>query len=80
MNPLEPPSGGPILACALDTREFCLANALANCQELHFRAMSDEFSRDVFLSHYSKDKHVLCPPTEPLRQDSVKVWSDQMPS
>lgn len=39
--------------------------------------MPDEFSFDVFLSHSSKDKAVVRPLAERLRNDGVKVWFDE---
>jgi DNA-binding CsgD family transcriptional regulator len=40
--------------------------------------MPDElFSYDVFLSHSSKDKAVVRPLAERLREDGVKVWFDE---
>ena len=39
--------------------------------------MGDEFSFDVFLSHSAKDKAVVCPLAERLRQDGLKVWFDE---
>jgi hypothetical protein len=39
--------------------------------------MSVEFPYDVFLSHSSKDKAVVRPLAERLRQDGLKVWFDE---
>jgi hypothetical protein len=39
--------------------------------------MPDEFKYDVFLSHSSKDKAVVCPIAERLRKDGLKVWFDE---
>ena len=39
--------------------------------------MSAEFQYDVFLSHSSKDKAVVRPLAERLRQDGLKVWFDE---
>ncbi len=39
--------------------------------------MPDEFQYDVFLSHSAKDKAVVRPLAERLRQDGVKVWFDE---
>ena len=39
--------------------------------------MSDEFQYDVFLSHSAKDKAVVRPLAERLRQDGLKVWFDE---
>lgn len=38
--------------------------------------MSSEFSYDVFLSHSSKDKHIVRPIAERLRSDGLNVWFD----
>jgi hypothetical protein len=38
--------------------------------------MSDEFKHDVFLSHSTKDKAVVRPLAERLRQDGLRVWLD----
>ncbi len=35
------------------------------------------FTHDVFLSHSSKDKAVVRPLAERLRQDGLKVWFDE---
>ncbi len=39
--------------------------------------MADAFAYDVFLSHSSKDKAVVCPLAERLRADGLKVWFDE---
>jgi hypothetical protein len=39
--------------------------------------MPDEFKYDVFLSHSAKDKAVVRPLAERLRQDGLKVWFDE---
>ncbi len=39
--------------------------------------MSELFAYDVFLSHSSKDKAVVRPLAERLRQDGLKVWFDE---
>ena len=39
--------------------------------------MSAEFQYDVFLSHSAKDKAVVRPLAERLRQDGLKVWFDE---
>ena len=39
--------------------------------------MPDEFAYDVFLSHSTKDKAVVRPLAERLRQDGLKVWFDE---
>ncbi len=39
--------------------------------------MSTDFSHDVFLSHSAKDKAVVRPLAERLRQDGLKVWFDE---
>ena len=40
--------------------------------------MSDaDFTHDVFLSHSAKDKPVVRPLAERLRQDGLKVWFDE---
>ena len=39
--------------------------------------MPDEFQFDVFLSHSAKDKAVVRPLAERLRQDGLKVWFDE---
>ena len=39
--------------------------------------MADEFRYDVFLSHSAKDKAVVRPIAERLRQDGLKVWLDE---
>ena len=39
--------------------------------------MPNEFPYDVFLSHSSKDKAVVRPLAERLRQDGLKVWFDE---
>ena len=39
--------------------------------------MGQEFQYDVFLSHSSKDKAVVRPLAERLRQDGLKVWFDE---
>jgi small GTP-binding protein len=36
--------------------------------------MADDFSYDVFLSHSSKDRPVVCPIAEKLRADGLRVW------
>ena len=38
---------------------------------------ANEFTHDVFLSHSSKDKAVVRPLAERLRQDGLKVWFDE---
>jgi hypothetical protein len=40
-------------------------------------AMGAEFQFDVFLSHSAKDKPVVRPLAERLRQDGLKVWFDE---
>ena len=37
----------------------------------------NEFAYDVFLSHSAKDKAVVRPLAERLRQDGLKVWFDE---
>ena len=37
----------------------------------------NEFPYDVFLSHSAKDKAVVRPLAERLRQDGLKVWFDE---
>jgi len=39
--------------------------------------MSDVFEYDVFLSHSSKDKHIVREIAERLRSDGLKVWFDE---
>ena len=39
--------------------------------------MPTEFQYDVFLSHSAKDKAVVRPLAERLRQDGLKVWFDE---
>jgi hypothetical protein len=39
--------------------------------------MPNEFPYDVFLSHSAKDKAVVRPLAERLRQDGLKVWFDE---
>ena len=39
--------------------------------------MPDQFQYDAFLSHSSKDKAVVRPLAERLRQDGLKVWFDE---
>jgi hypothetical protein len=39
--------------------------------------MPDDFRYDVFLSHSAKDKAVVRPLAERLRQDGLKVWFDE---
>ena len=39
--------------------------------------MPEQFQYDVFLSYSAKDKAVVRPLAEPLRQDGVKVWFDE---
>jgi hypothetical protein len=39
--------------------------------------MPDEFKYDAFLSHSAKDKAVVRPLAERLRQDGLKVWFDE---
>ena len=39
--------------------------------------MADNFHYDVFLSHSAKDKAVVRPLAERLRQDGLKVWFDE---
>jgi hypothetical protein len=39
--------------------------------------MSAEFEYDVFLSHSAKDKAVVRPLAERLREDGLKVWFDE---
>jgi hypothetical protein len=39
--------------------------------------MSNAFTYDVFLSHSAKDKAVVRPLAERLRQDGLKVWFDE---
>ncbi len=41
------------------------------------RAVTDTFQYDVFLSHSAKDKSVVRPLAERLRQDALKVWLDE---
>jgi hypothetical protein len=38
---------------------------------------NEPFSHDVFLSHSAKDKAVVRPLAERLRQDGLKVWFDE---
>ena len=38
---------------------------------------AETFPYDVFLSHSAKDKAVVRPVAERLRQDGLKVWSDE---
>ena len=38
--------------------------------------MTVEFKYDVFISHSTKDKAVVCPLAERLRNDGLKVWFD----
>ena len=40
-------------------------------------AASQDFQYDVFLSHSAKDKAVVRPLAERLRQDGRKVWFDE---
>jgi hypothetical protein len=39
--------------------------------------MADEFSYDVFLSHSSRDRSIVCAVAERLRADGLRVWFDQ---
>ena len=39
--------------------------------------MTHEFSYDVFLSHSNKDKHIVRPLAERLRNDGLRVWFDE---
>ena len=39
--------------------------------------MEEQFEYDVFLSHSAKDKAVVRPLAERLRQDGLKVWFDE---
>ena len=39
--------------------------------------MNQDFQYDVFLSHSAKDKAVVRPLAERLRQDGLKVWFDE---
>ena len=39
--------------------------------------MADNFQVDVFLSHSAKDKAVVRPLAERLRQDGLKAWVDE---
>ena len=39
--------------------------------------MPSEFQYDLFLSHSAKDKAVVRPLAERLRQDGLKVWFDE---
>lgn len=39
--------------------------------------MNLDFQFDVFLSHSAKDKAVVRPLAERLRQDGLKVWFDE---
>lgn len=39
--------------------------------------MADEFTYDVFLSHSSKDKAIVRPIAERLRDDGLRVWLDE---
>ncbi len=39
--------------------------------------MPEEFQYDVFLSHSAKDKAVVRPLAERLRQNGLKVWFDE---
>lgn len=39
--------------------------------------MAEAFQNDVFLSHSSKDKGVVWPIAERLRENGVKVWFDE---
>jgi len=39
--------------------------------------VNDDFSFDLFLSHSAKDKAVVRPLAERLRQDGLKVWFDE---
>jgi hypothetical protein len=40
--------------------------------------LSNQFQYDVFLSHSAKDKAVLRPLAERLRQDGLTVWFDDL--
>ena len=40
-------------------------------------ATNQDFQHDVFLSHSAKDKAVVRPLAERLRQDGLKVWFDE---
>ena len=44
--------------------------------------MPNEFPYDVFLSHSAKDKAVVRPLADRLRQDGLKVWpiAPELPS
>ena len=39
--------------------------------------IAESFTHDVFLSHSAKDKAVVRPLAERLRQDGLKVWFDE---
>ena len=39
--------------------------------------MPDDFTFDVFLSHSSRDKAIVRPLAERLRQDGLRVWFDE---
>ncbi|HEX7333914.1 MAG TPA: TIR domain-containing protein [Pyrinomonadaceae bacterium] len=39
--------------------------------------MTHQFSYDVFLSHSNKDKHIVRPLAERLKNDGLKVWFDE---
>lgn len=39
--------------------------------------MAENFQYDVFLSHSEKDKAVVRPLAERLRNDGLKVWFDE---
>jgi len=39
--------------------------------------VADEFTHDVFLSHSAKDKAVLRPLAERLKQDGLRAWLDE---
>src|SRR5687767_923424 len=39
--------------------------------------MADDFTYDVFLSHSAKDKAVVRPLAERLREDGLRVWFDE---
>jgi TIR domain len=39
-------------------------------------SIADDFAYDVFLSHSSKDKTIVCGVAERLRKDGLRVWLD----
>jgi len=57
--------------------ELCLERRETGWQPPPVAMSAEHFTHDVFLSHSAKDKAVVRPLAERLRQDELKVWFDE---